>query len=195
MQGTFDLFDDQDNRPKKRERLFFCLMPDEETRSRVARIGDRLFSEQRLRGTRLKMERLHVSLQHVGDYKRLRTRLLYAAQLAGQAVSARPFDIRFRFVQSFQPAPHKPDRQPLVLLGEGGDALANLFRTLGVAMTKVGLEAAAEFNPHMTLSYGPQPVPIQAIEPVSFVVKDFALIHSRPGLTQYEVIDRWPLVN
>jgi 2'-5' RNA ligase len=194
MQSSLDLFDDQGNRPKKPERLFFCLQPDDETRSRVTRIGDRLFSEKRLRGTRLKMERLHVSLQHVGDYKRLRTKLLYAAQMAGKAVSMRPFEMKFRFVQSFEPAPHKPDRQPLVLLGEGGDALANLFRTLGIAMTKVGLQAAAEFNPHMTLSYGPQPVPIQAIEPIRFVVKDFALIHSRLGLTQYEVIDRWPLV-
>jgi len=193
MQGTFDFFDDQGSRPKNPERLFFCLMPDDETRNRVSRIGDRLFSEKRLRGTRLKTERLHVSLQHVGDYKRLRTKLLYAAQLAGKAVAAKPFDIKFRFVQSFEPAPHKRDRQPLVLLGEGGDALSNLFGTLGIAMTKVGFKMATDFNPHMTLSYGPQPVPIQAIEPVNFTVKDFVLIHSRLGLTQYEVIDRWPL--
>jgi 2'-5' RNA ligase len=35
---------------------------------------------------------------------------------------------------------------------------------------------------------------MQAIEPIRFVARDFTLIHSRLGLTQYEVIDRWSLV-
>jgi 2'-5' RNA ligase len=192
MQHVFDFYEDQSHRPKRPERLFFCLQLDSETGSRVTRFADRFFSENHLKGTRLKAERLHVSLHHVGDYTRLRTKFVYAAQRAGMAVSMRPVEVEFRLVQSFEGAPQKKDRRPLVLLGEG-DALRELYHNLGVAMTKNGLKAAEDFTPHMTLFYGPQPVPMQAIEPIRFVAKDFALIHSRVGLTQYEVINRWPL--
>lgn len=68
-----------------------------------------------------------------------------------------------------------------------------LHRILGAAMNKNGLRAAEEFTPHMTLSYGPTLIPTQAIEPISFVAREFALIHSKLGLAQYEVIDRWAL--
>jgi 2'-5' RNA ligase len=193
MQCAFDFHEDLNHRPKRPERLFFCLQPDSETGSRVARFGDRFFSENHLKGTRLTTERLHVSLHHVGDYTRLRTKFVYAAQRAGMAVSMGPVEVEFRFVQSFEGAPRKKGPQPLVLLGEG-DALRELFHTLGVAMTRNGLQAAEDFTPHMTLFYGPQPVPVQAIEPIRFVAKDFTLMHSRLGLAQHEVINRWSLV-
>ncbi|MGK9169578.1 2'-5' RNA ligase family protein [Inquilinus limosus] len=193
MQGVFNFYEPLSDRPRRPERVFFCVLPDDETRDRVARFGDGFFSEYRLMGTRLRTDRLHVSLHHVGDYKRLRTKFVYAAQQAGKAVSMGPFEVAFRFVKSFEAAPHKKGRRPLVLLGEGGEALVELFRSLGIALTRSGLKAAAEFTPHMTLSYGPDAIPEQAIEPIRFVVKDFALIHSRLGLTRYEVIDRWSL--
>jgi 2'-5' RNA ligase len=191
MQCAFDFYKDLRHRPKQPERLFFCLQPDRETGSRVARFGDRFLSENHLSGKRLETERLHVSLHHVGDYKRLRSKFVYAAQRAGMAVSMGSVEVEFRFVQSFPGAPQKKDRA-LVLLGEGG-ALRELFHALGVAMTRNGLRAAEDFTPHMTLFYGPQLIPLQAIEPLRFVAKDFTLIHSLRGLTQYEVIDRWSL--
>jgi 2'-5' RNA ligase len=45
----------------------------------------------------------------------------------------------------------------------------------------------------MTLYYGPQPVPLQAIEPIRFVVREFVLIHSERGLTRYNLLDGWSL--
>lgn len=193
MQLAFDFYDDRSDRPRNPERLFFCLQPDDETRGRLMRVTDRFFTEHRLRGKRLEAERLHVSLHHVGDYRRLRTKFVYAAQQSAKTVSVRPFEMVFRFIQSFEPAPHRTSRRPLVLLGEGGDALAALFRSLGAAMAGNGLKAADHFTPHLTLSYGPHTVPMQPIEPVRFVVRDFLLVHSRLGLTQYEVIGRWSL--
>lgn len=193
MQGVFDFHEHLPDRPRRPERLFFGVLPDSETGSQVTRFIDQFFWENRLMGTRLRTDRLHVSLHHIGDFRRLRTKFIYAAQQAGKAVSMGPFEVAFRFVKSFEAMPHKKDRRPLVLLGEGGEALAELFRSLGIAMTRNGLEAAADFVPHMTLSYGPDAIPVQAIEPIRFTVKDFALIHSRLGLTRYEVIDRWSL--
>jgi 2'-5' RNA ligase len=193
MQHVFDFYDDQGDRSKNPERLFFCVMPDDAAGGEVMQLGDRLFVQHRLGGSRLRRDRLHMSLHPVGDYPRLPTKVIYAASRAARAVLMAPFEIRLRAVQSFEPAPHKRNRRPLVLLGEGGDALPTLFRTLGAAMLQNGLKAAGAFTPHMTLSYGPQPVPTQPIEPIRFLAKDFVLIHSRLGLTRYEVIDRWPL--
>lgn len=193
MQHVFDFYGLQGRRPRNPERLFFCVMPDDVTRGEVVQFGDEFFFVHRLDGARLRRDRLHMSLHHVGDYPRLPGKVIYAASRAARAVFMAPFEIRLGAVQSFEPAPHKRNRRPLVLLGEGGDALATLFRTLGLAMLENGLKAAAAFTPHMTLSYGPQTMPMQPIEPIRFMATDFALIHSRLGLTQYEVIDRWPL--
>jgi RNA 2',3'-cyclic 3'-phosphodiesterase len=175
MQSVFEFYKDLSIRPKRPERLFFCLQPDRETCRRVTRFGDRFVSENQLNGTRLAAERLHISLHHVGDYTRLRTKFVYAAEQAGMAVSMGPVEVEFRFVLSFDGAPQKQGRRPLVLL------------------TGNGLKAAEDFTPHMTLLYGPRAVPVQEIEPIRFVARHFTLIHSRLGLTRYEVIDRWPL--
>jgi RNA 2',3'-cyclic 3'-phosphodiesterase len=193
MQHVFDFYGDRGRRPRNPERLFFCVMPDDAVSGEVMQLGDRLFVQHALGGSRLRRDRLHMSLHPVGDYPRLPTKVIYAASRAARTVLMAPFEIRLRTVQSFEPAPHKRNRRPLVLLGEGGDALPMLFRNLGMALLENGLKAAASFTPHMTLSYGPQPVPMQPIEPIRFQATDFVLIHSRLGLTQYEVIDRWPL--
>jgi 2'-5' RNA ligase len=192
MQYTFGFYT-QSRRPKKPERLFYCLMPDLEACGRVVCFSDGFFVENDIRGERLKAERLHMTLHHVGDYERLSTALLYRAKLAGKAVSEGQFELSLCSIRSFPPAPNKPNRRPVVLLGDG-QPLRTLFHTLGHAMRKNRLKAAADFEPHVTLSYGPQFVPEQPIEPIRFVARDFVLIHSRLGLTQYEVIDRWPLV-
>jgi 2'-5' RNA ligase len=60
-------------------------------------------------------------------------------------------------------------------------------------MKKNGLRAAEDFTPHMTLSYGPRAIPMQAIEPIRFAVNEVVLIHSELWLTRYNIIDRWAL--
>ena len=195
MQGVFEFYRDLPVRPKRPERLFYCLFPDAETTARAKRLRARFIHKHRLEGTQLKTERLHVSLQHVGDHKRLRTSLIYAARQAGKAVSMRSFEVTFRFVKSIDGAPPidgRARRWPLVLLGEG-DALSDLHKILGAAMEKNGLEAAKDFMPHMTLSYCSKPIPAQAIEPIRFVVKEFVLVHSELWLTRYNIVDRWLL--
>lgn len=195
MQGVFDFCEDLSVRPKRPERLFFGVLPDIEFSVRVGEFTEWFLRENHLPGKRLKTERLHVSLHHVGDYKRLSTRTVHAAGQAGKAVSMRPFEVTFRFITGFASAPAtngRPRRCPLVLLGEG-DALLELHKILGAAMKKNGLRAGEHFMPHMTLSYGEKPFPMQAIEPIRFVVGEFALIHSRLWLSQYNLVDHWPL--
>src|SRR5262249_49430277 len=125
-----------------------------------------------------------------------RGKLLYAVQLAAAAVSVPPFEVTFRAIASFDGAPPRegaPPQRPLVLLGES-EALFELHRSLGAAMRRFGLKAADGFTPHMTLSYGPRAITRRAIEPIRFAVREFVLVHSRLRLTQYEMLERWPLV-
>jgi 2'-5' RNA ligase len=195
MQGAFDFYRDLPVRPKRPERLFFGLFPDTEISIRAGQFGQRFSCENHLEGMRLKTERLHVSLHHVGDYKRQRTKFIYAARQAGEAVSMQPFEVTFRFIKSFEggpPVDGQPRGRPLVLLGEG-EALLELHKLLGAAMRKNGLRAAEDFTPHMTLSYGPKAVSVQAIEPLRFVANEFFLIHSKLWLTQYDMVGRWSL--
>lgn len=194
-QATFEFYRDWPVRPKQPERLFFSLFPDAETSIRVRQFAEQFICENHLQGTQLKPRHLHLSLHHVGDYKRLRTKFIYAATQAGHAVSMHPFQITLRLIKSFQGAPSsdgKPRNRPLVLLGEG-HALLELHRLLGAAMRKNGLRAAEHFMPHMTLFYGPRLIRVQAIEPIRFTVNEFSLVHSKLGLTQYDMIERWSL--
>jgi 2'-5' RNA ligase len=194
-QGAFAFYRDLPWRPNRPERLFFALFPDSGTSARIGRFAERLLWECRLEeGTRIKADRLHVSLHHVGDFRRLRTQVVYAARQAGRSVSTRPFEMTLGSIESFRKPPTK-DRPPewlLVLRGEA-DPLLQLHRKLGFAMAKSGLKAALNFTPHMTLHYGPLRVPARTIEPIRLVVNQFSLVHSELGLTRYNIIDRWPL--
>lgn len=83
-------------------------------------------------------------------------------------------------------------RHALVFLAEGAGLVA-LHHGLGGAMRRIGLRASEHFRPHVTFLYGPSVVSKQPIEPIRFVVREFALIHSEVGLSKYNVIDRWQL--
>ena len=195
MQGSLAFAEEPPRARKRSDGLFFALFPDAGTARRIGRRADRFVGERRLRGRRLRDDRLHVSVQFVGTYPRLRRSIVHAAQLAGDAVSQPPFEVTFRFVESFEAPPSRgdgPSRHPLVLLGEG-EGLFALHGRLGLAMQSIGLRPGETFVPHMTLLYGPTRIPRQAIEPIRFVVREFVLVHSERGLSKYHALGRWPL--
>lgn len=197
MQLSFD-FGDSGNapwRPLLSERLFFGVFPDLETARGVRRLAERCVYENHLRGWLLDTPRLHMSVHHVGDRRRLDHRLVYGAQLAGKAVLMPPFEVTLNAMETFKGAPPvkgKPVRWPTVLLSEGDGPLV-LFEMLRSAMGRYGLRAASWFKPHMTLFYGPDFVLPQKVEPIRFVVREFVLIHSECGLSRYNALGRWPL--
>jgi RNA 2',3'-cyclic 3'-phosphodiesterase len=195
MQGVFDFYRDFPHRPARPERLFYGLFPDAVTSARVSRFRRRFLCENHLKGNPLKAARLHVSLHHIGDYKRLRTKFIYAAVQTAKTVAMPPFEVTFRAIKSFEEGPPIGGRlrgRPLVLLGEG-DALFKLHSALGGAMAKNGLRSQVCFTPHMTLSYDLKAIAEQAIEPIRMMVTEFVLIHSELWLTKYNMLDRWPL--
>jgi 2'-5' RNA ligase len=196
VQGTFAFCQEPPRqRPPRPERLFFGLFPDAGTSRRIGQFAERLVGDRRLDGTRVKDERLHISLHHVGDYWRLRSKIIYAARLAAKAVSLPPFEVTFRCVTSLPLPPSRngrPARAALVLLGEG-EALFEIYRSLGAAMEMSGLRPSPRFVPHMTLLYGSGAIPLQAVDPIRFVADELVLVHSERGLTRYHAVDRRPL--
>jgi len=195
MQYAFDFYQDEPKRPDKSERLFFALFLDRITTAVVDRCFRQTFLGTRLTGSRIPRHRYHISLQHLGDYRRLRSQTIYAATQIGNAVSIPPFEVTLSCIKSFEGSPSrtgKPRRFPLVLLGQGM-ALFELQRRLANKIKEYGLGVMEEFVPHVTLLYGPQLIPMQLIEPIRFVVKDFALVHSELGLTKYNILGRWSL--
>lgn len=188
QQGVFEFCRNEPARPDKPERLFFAVLPETQTMLRIVRFMEGFAAG--LKGSRVAADRLHLSLHHVGDFKRLRSATLLAAKRAGDAVSRRSFEMTLHSVGSF--GAKKRDGHVLALVGEGA-GLSELHHLLGAAMKKNGLGADNPFAPHMALLYGAPPLAMQLIEPISLMVKDFALIHSARGLKKYTVLQRWTL--
>jgi len=61
--------------PKRPDRVFFGLLLEAKYRSEFWATQRRLCDINGITGSLLLKERFHVSLQHVGDYKRLRSKL------------------------------------------------------------------------------------------------------------------------
>ena len=68
-------------------------------------------------------------------------------------------------------------------------------KALGLSMAHAGLgkQVARQFNPHVTLLYDRALAPEAPVEPVSWTVSEFVLIHSLLGQTRHIVLGRWAL--
>lgn len=173
--------------------LFFALLPDATATDAVARRADELRRRHRLRGRPLAPARFHVSLHGLGTHYGLPRDLVARALAAAATVARSPFAVEFDRALSFV---RNAEGRPFVLRGDGhASALTAFHRQLGAALTRAGLDRhlAAAFTPHVTLLYDRQLVAEHPMEPLGWTVRDFALVHSRVGLTQHVVLGRWPL--
>lgn len=196
-QLRLDLNDEHPNagrRPKFPERIFLGIMPDATAALQAEETTKRICDINEIRGKPLLRQRLHVTLQHIGDYKRLKSKVLYAASLTGTAVSMAQFDVIFDRAESFPAPPRRdrPRRYPAVLRG-GSEPLFELHRLLAAAMRNLNLKPSDRFVPHMTMVYADKAITPQSVEPLRWTVREFVLIHSERGLTKYNILDRWPL--
>jgi 2'-5' RNA ligase len=183
--------------PKLPDRAFFALLLEAQDQSKFAALQRQLCYLNGITTSLLREERFHVSLQHVGDYKRLRSKTEFAARRSGRLVEMSAFEVIFRHAVSFPGRPAargRPASRPFVLLADNGP-VCELSRLIGISMKANGLKSeVGHFVPHMTLAYDEKFVRRQAVDPISFVVREFILIHSLRGLTIYKDLDRWPLI-
>lgn len=189
MQLVFDFGDGEPPRTKRCDRLFVGLFPGDEAAARIASLQLTLRREP---SSEILQERLHVSVLHVRDDRRLRSKYVVAATRAAQAVTMPPFELRFTGLMSLPPLNRRRPQWPIVLLGDDPEVHA-LHRMLAAAMQRFGVRPPPAFLPHLTLAYGQRPVPPRSIDPIRVPVSEFVLVHSEVGLTRYHFIDRWPL--
>ena len=179
--------------PPRIDNWFFAFRPDSSARDAAARRRGWLFAEQGIYGRPVKAENFHVSLAGFGWHPGRSRKILDAVRATAAAVVAPPFAVTLDRARCFQGARGKA----LVLSGgEGVSAARNFHHLLARAMIQHGLGhyvARRQFTPHLTLLYTPQPIAECAVEPVSWTVTEFVLVHSLVGQGRHLIAGRWPL--
>jgi 2'-5' RNA ligase len=174
----------------KEDRLFFAVVPDAATAARICRLALLLKRAGKFEGKLIPPDRLHASLFFLCGGQGLPERIVRMASKAAAEVRVPPFEISFDRSSSFG---SQPGNHPFVLLGDDGlSGLRSFRQALGAAMTRNGLRRLVNtnFTPHVTLLYDPRSVEEHPIEPISWTVSEFVLIHSMRG---HAHLARWPL--
>jgi RNA 2',3'-cyclic 3'-phosphodiesterase len=181
------------------DRLFFAIFPDDAAARRTAQLARHLKSKYRLQGEPLRTKRFHVSLYHLGDYFGFPEDVAARAIDATSAITMPPFEIAFDRVMDFSGRYadiERQDRHPFVLLARDGvPELMGLRQALATVTRKAGLRwnGRTHFTPHMTLLYDERRGSEETVETIRWTVREFVLIHSLLGQTQYALLGRWPI--
>jgi 2'-5' RNA ligase len=171
------------------DRLFFALFPDATTAARIYALQQDLRVRHGLWGRPLAMDRLQVTLCHLGDYHGLAPAIVAKAREAAAGVSSLPFDVTFDRAQTFA---GRARNRPFVLRGKTGADVEAFQRKLCAELVMCGLGRFAKpYTPHMTLLYDSAEVAEHAIEPVTWTASSFRLVHSLLGQTRHIKLGEW----
>jgi 2'-5' RNA ligase len=176
-------------------RLFFALFPNEAAIEEMHALAIGVKDQFRLSGKLHARSRLHLTLDHLGDFAHMPHDIVRAACAAASEVQAPPggFSVQLDRVLSFG---RHAETLPLVLKDSGtaNQALKQFRSTLwdALAVQSVPGGSRTSFTPHVTLLYDARVVPEQSVQPVTWPVNEFVLLHSAMRETRYEVLGRWP---
>jgi 2'-5' RNA ligase len=185
--------------PVATDGLFFAALPDANTAGSIAKFAQQICGETRSKSKPHAANRLHVTLQHLGNFAGgLPQERVDAAIKAAASIRMEPFSVAFDHVLSFAP---KPRPGPLVLGGsEGVVGLHTLHEALVRALQQAGfgddpavLSNATQYTPHVTLAYGMPWIAARPVDAASWNVREFVLMHSLLGRTRHVELGRWPL--
>ena len=174
-------------RPSNSDRLFFAILPDEETRERIAERARHLRASHGLTGKAVRPEHFHVTLHHVADSRGAPpAELVEALAERARNVVMPAFRIEFDRAMSFR---------------NGAVVLAGDDSTIGLHVLQQRLSDALEwrpgparrFNPHLTLLRDDHRVAEQPIEPIAWTAHEIVLVHSLLGRTTHLPVARIPL--
>ena len=169
-------------------KLFFALKPDAEDAQSLARHIRELDRQHSVGGHLLRVDRLHITLQVVGEFDETPETFVQLMRQVGDAVVANVFNIVFDKAVYFQGA-----RAYVLAGGEGVQPVRDFHQILCAEIAKVLPFKAPSFTPHMTMSYSGRAVAEHAIEPIRWTAREFLLIDSHVGKTYHEVVGRWRL--
>jgi 2'-5' RNA ligase len=179
---------------ERSERLLFLIRPDQTAAEAIAAQAERIRREYGLRGERLRTDRLHFTLHHLGDHAWLPALTVLKACAAAERVDLAAFDVTLDRMGTYAPGGRTFDM--IAMEGSSGVVQLSQFqRALGAAMNRAGLSDLVKrrFIPHVTLIYDSQRVPPRPIAPISWRVREFSLVHSRMGRTEHITLASWAL--
>lgn len=167
--------------------LFYAIFPPPGPAAQITRQRQGLGAELGWRGGEVATDRLHITLYPIwGGDEPPPPWLVEAAREAAGLIAAAPFEIVFDRVASFT---------PIVLLPRESQPLTALHGALGAALAKVGLpiRRTSRFAPHISLLYGQRRIEERAVDPVTWTVRAFTLVHSLVGQTRHVRLGQWTL--
>lgn len=165
-------------------RLFFAVRPPEAARPYF-------LDEQRYFGPGLPVreEHLHITAVISNDYAVYPSAVEKRMISVGKSVVAERFPIILDQVaasgHSVVMCPSEPLR-----------SFVGLYRLLVLGMMRIGVPIRAGWrsSPHATLLYRRGKPFRFSIDPMSWMVNEFVLIHSHVGFTEHRELGRWPLL-
>ncbi|SDH39652.1 2'-5' RNA ligase family protein [Paraburkholderia phenazinium] len=184
--------------PVPTDGLFFAVLPDANTAGHIAKLAQQICGETRSKSKPHAANRLHVTLQHLGNFAGgLPQGLVDVATKAAASIRMKPFSVEFDHVLSFAA---KPRPGPMVLGGgEGVVGLHTLREALARALQNAGFgdcpvaPNTEHYTPHVTLAYGMPWIAARPVDAASWNVRELVLMHSLLGRTRHVALARWPL--
>jgi 2'-5' RNA ligase len=173
--------------------LFFGTYPDADAATNIDTLARRLCADHGLKGRPRRKDLFHFTLLDLSDCIGPPERVIALASEAAGTVAMPPFIVALDHVVPFG----QSRKGPLVLGGgDGVAALVMLHQALAEAMTKAGLRIKAKsYTAHLTLLYDRGEVARQAVETISWTVRDFVLVQSLIGQSKHVPLTRWPLMS
>lgn len=171
-------------------RLFFALWPDDGVRTRIDAASAAVERAHAPGGRRLRRDRLHLTVQFLGDFAPLPAGALDAARDAAARIETRAFVLTLDRAGSF-----RGSRVWWLGCEACPDELQLLWSALGHALREAGVPVRPHprFAPHVTIQRNVRrALAPTAIEPIAWPVSEFVLIDSQAGAGYVEV-GRWPL--
>ncbi len=177
-------------------RLFFALFPANDAATQLFELATRLKTQHGMAGKLHPVARLHLTLDHLGDFKARPQDIVEAAGETARALqsASTAFQVSLTKVLSFG----RNARTPPLVMSDSPDANPGLrdFRAnLWDELARRGVPGAPRnsFTPHVTLLYDSFVLLEQPAHAVTWQATDFILVESIIGESRYEVLGRWAL--
>jgi RNA 2',3'-cyclic 3'-phosphodiesterase len=173
--------------------LFLALVPERAVALQAVETGREIARRYGLSKSPRPYELMHVSLNAIGTYPDFPDDIVFAVSAAMATVKAAPFEVNFDRAMSVTNA-----RAVILANAIRSEEMMDLHVQLAKEMWSVGLNFTynPRFMPHMTVLYDDVPVPEHVLaEPVRWIASEFVLIRSVIGKSEYEYLDRWPLLD
>lgn len=168
--------------------LILMIYPDQQATAEAQRRARRYQLDNGLGGVIFDPDLMHITLGHFDYWDDVPASLIERISRAASKLSMAPFEVSFDQIGGFP--------KTVVLRGGGGLRALEAFQAaLRQALAWEKLDGAhMNFTPHVTVVYGQPGAVVAAIEPVTWSVKDFALVVSHHGKGRHEVLARYSLV-